>query len=66
MKKLALTIVLCVAVVFSMRAQSNPQQKPEDIEKNLVLVDKPQAVPDSMKEGAQRKIFPGHSSIPGV
>jgi len=50
-KKFALTIVLCVAVVFSMGAQSNPQQKPEDIEKNLVLVDKPQAVPDSMKVG---------------
>ena len=51
MKRLAFIIVLCVALVFSIGAQTNPQQKPENIEKNLVLVDKPQPVPDSMKEG---------------
>ncbi len=35
MKKFIFTMVLCVAVVFSIGAQSSSQQKPEDIEKNL-------------------------------
>ncbi len=52
MKKSFLTILLVVALVLSTGAQSPPQkQSKEDMEKNLVLVDKPQAVPDSMKAG---------------
>jgi hypothetical protein len=52
MKKSFLTILLVVALVLSTGAQSPPQkQSQEDMEKNLVLVDKPQAVPDSMKAG---------------
>ena len=52
MKKSFFTILLVVAFVLSIGAQSPPQkQSKEDIEKNLALVDKPQAVPDSMKTG---------------
>jgi hypothetical protein len=50
MKKPVFALVLILALVFTTGAQA-PQQKPEDIEKNLVLVDKPQAVPDSLKAG---------------
>jgi hypothetical protein len=52
MKKSFFTILLVVVFVLSIGAQSPPQkQSKEDIEKNLALVDKPQAVPDSMKAG---------------
>lgn len=50
MKKSLFAILLVLAFVFTTGAQA-PQQKPEDIEKNLVLVDTPQAVPDSVKAG---------------
>ncbi len=50
MKKSAFAVLLVLALVFTTGAQA-PQQKPEDIEKNLVLVDTPQAVPDSLKAG---------------
>jgi len=50
MKKSVWTLFLILALVFSVGAQM-PQQKPEDLEKNLVLVDSPQAVPDSLKTG---------------
>jgi hypothetical protein len=57
MKKPALTILVVFCLVFGLRAQSppqqSPQQKPEDIQKNLVQVEKTQAVPDKMKTGLE-------------
>ncbi len=50
MKKSLFALLLVLALVFTTGAQA-PQQKPEDIEKNLVLVDTPLAVPDSLKAG---------------
>lgn len=50
MRKPVFALVLILALVFTTGAQA-PQQKPEDVEKNLVLVDKPLAVPDSLKAG---------------
>jgi len=55
MKKSALSILVVFCLVFGLSAQAPPQQsqqqKPEDIQKNLVLVEKTQAVPDRMKAG---------------
>lgn len=51
MKKSVFTIVLLFALVIGTGAQMGGQQSAEELEKNLVLVDKPQAVPDSMKAG---------------
>ena len=55
MKKSALTILIVFCLVFGLSAQvpSQPaqQQKPEDIQKNLVQVEKTQTVPDKMKAG---------------
>jgi len=58
MKKSVLSVLLAVffAVALSAQvpAQPAPQPqppKPEDIQKNLVLVEKPQTVPDKMKAG---------------
>jgi Peptidase family M28 len=50
-----LLVVFCVAALSAqVPSQSTAQQpppKPEDVQKNLVLVEKPQAVPDKMKTG---------------
>ena len=51
MKKSMFTILLLLAVVISTGAQMGQQMSAEQLEKNLVLVDKPQAVPDAMKAG---------------
>ena len=54
MKKYVLAVLLVFFLAFALGAQV-PQQaqqpKPEDIQKNLVLVEKPQAVPDNVKVG---------------
>jgi hypothetical protein len=51
--RLSILIVLCLALVLNAQAppQAQPQQKPEDPTKNLVLVEKPQPVPEKMKLG---------------
>ncbi len=54
MKKSVLLILLIVFLIFSVSAQTPQtaqQPKPEDILKNLILVEKPQAVPEKMKIG---------------
>jgi hypothetical protein len=55
MKKVALSVLLVVFLAFALGAQTPAQQpqppKPEDIQKKLVLVDKPQTAPDKMKVG---------------
>jgi hypothetical protein len=54
MKKPFAALLLAVLVVFSLGAQVPPQAqqpKPEDILKNLVLVEKPQPVPEALKAG---------------
>src|SRR4030043_2134448 len=60
MKKSALSIlvVFCLVIglsvqVTSKQAQQPPQQKPEDIQKNLVLVEKTQPAPEKMKAGLE-------------
>ena len=55
MKKSALSIFVMFCFVFGLSAQTPPQQaqepKPEDIQKNLVLVEKTQPVPEKLKAG---------------
>lgn len=55
MKKVVITLFLTAFLAFFIGAQATqqtqPQPKPEDILKNLVLVEKPQPVPDKMKAG---------------
>lgn len=53
MKKPALAVVLFALLTFTISAQvaQQPQPKPEDLAKNLVLVEKVQPVPDVMKAG---------------
>jgi len=50
MRKPVFAILLTLALVFMVGAQA-PQRKAEDVEKNLVLVDKPQAAPEEMRIG---------------
>jgi len=50
MRKPVFAILLTLALVFMVGAQA-PQRKAEDVEKNLVLVDKPQAAPEEMRVG---------------
>jgi len=53
MRKNALIVVFVFALIFALQAQMPPQQqmKPEDVQKALSLVDKPQPVPDKYKAG---------------
>jgi hypothetical protein len=51
LRKFIFTTFLITAVVFTIGAQSNQQQNPADIQKNLDLVDKAETVPDSLKAG---------------
>src|SRR3989304_1452619 len=58
MKKPVLSVFIVFCLVFGLSAQvpSQPAQqaqqpKPEDIQKNLVQVEKTQAVPDKLKAG---------------
>jgi len=54
MKKPALAVLLVAFLAFSLSAQApqqQPQPKPEDLAKNLILVEKAQSAPDSMKAG---------------
>jgi hypothetical protein len=55
MKKSGLSVFVVICLVFGLNAQAPPQQsqqqKPEDIQKNLVQVEKTQAVPDKLKAG---------------
>jgi Peptidase family M28 len=54
MKKPALAVLLVGFLMLSLSAQApqqQPQPKPEDLAKNLILVEKAQAVPDAMKAG---------------
>ncbi|MGB7295608.1 MAG: M20/M25/M40 family metallo-hydrolase [Candidatus Aminicenantales bacterium] len=55
MKKTALALLLAVCLVSGLSAQTPPPQKQEaqaeDIQKNLVLVEKPQPVMDKLKAG---------------
>ena len=52
MRKPVFAIFLILALVFMVGAQA-PQRKAEDVEKNLVLVDKPQSAPEEMKVGLE-------------
>ncbi len=51
MKKSVISILIVVTMVFALKAQAPQQPKPEDILKNLVLVEKVQAAPERMKAG---------------
>jgi hypothetical protein len=51
MKKPFLCVCLSFILVVGIAAQTPPQPKPEDILKNLVLIDKTVPVPDTMKAG---------------
>ena len=54
MKKNLFAVVLVFAMLIGLRAQGPPQQaqmKPEDVQKALSLVDKPQPAPDKFKAG---------------
>ena len=54
MKKPVMAVLLFAVLAFTISAQVPPQQpqpKPEDLAKNLVLVEKAQSVPDFMKAG---------------
>lgn len=57
MKKTILAVLLAFCLVFGLSAQTPPPQKQqaqaEDIQKNLVLVEKTQPVPDKMKPGLE-------------
>src|SRR4030065_1673693 len=54
-KKSSLTILIVICLVVGAGTQTPPQQaqqpKPEDIQKNLVQVEKTQAVPAKLKVG---------------
>jgi Zn-dependent M28 family amino/carboxypeptidase len=51
MKKSIISILVIFALVFALKAQAPQQPKPEDILKNLCLVEKPQIPPEKMKTG---------------
>jgi len=54
MKKAVLSVLVIFVLAFGLSGQATQQAqqpKPEDVLKNLVLVEKPQAVPDKMKTG---------------
>ena len=51
MKKSIFALVLLFALVIGTGAQMGSQMSAEELEKNLVLVDKAQAVPESIKAG---------------
>jgi hypothetical protein len=56
MKKYVLSALLVFFLALALGAQTSPpsqaqEPKPEEILKNLVLVEKPQVVPDKMKMG---------------
>jgi hypothetical protein len=56
MKKNLFAVVLVFALLIGLRAQGPPQQsqmKPEDVQKALSLVDKPQPAPDKFKAGLE-------------
>ena len=56
MKKNVLAVVLVFAAIIGLRAQGPPapqQMKPEDVQKALSLVDKPQPAPDKFKAGLE-------------
>jgi hypothetical protein len=56
MKKNVWTVVLVFALIIGLRAQGPPaqqQMKPEDVQKALSLVDKPQPAPDKFKAGLE-------------
>lgn len=55
MKKHVWTVVLVFALILGLRAQGPqaPQMKPEDVQKALSLVDKPQPAPDKFKAGLE-------------
>lgn len=51
MKKSVISILIIFAMVFALKAQAPQQPKPEDILKNLCLVEKTQVPPDKVKAG---------------
>jgi Zn-dependent M28 family amino/carboxypeptidase len=51
MKKSIISILVIFTLVFALKAQAPQQPKPEDILKNLCLVEKPQIPPEKMKTG---------------
>ncbi|HEX2694791.1 MAG TPA: M20/M25/M40 family metallo-hydrolase [Acidobacteriota bacterium] len=51
MKKILSSVLLILVMVFALGAQQAPAPKPEDVLKNMVLVDKIEPVPDKMKSG---------------
>jgi hypothetical protein len=62
-KKHLFAVVLVFALLIGLRAQGPPQQqqmKPEDVQKALSLVDKPQPAPDKFKPGLAA-ITPGET-----
>ena len=52
MRKPVFAVLITLALVFTIGAQA-PQRKAEDVEKNLVLVDKPLAAPDEVRVGLE-------------
>lgn len=57
MKKCVMSILMSILLIFflafALRAQAPQQPRPEDIQKNLYLVEKSQAVPEKMKVGLE-------------
>lgn len=51
MKKALASVLLILVTVFALAAQQAPPPKPEDVLKNMVLVDKTEPVADKMKPG---------------
>jgi hypothetical protein len=51
MKRTVLSVLIILIMVFALGAQQTPAPKPEDVLKNMVLVDETEPVPDKMKPG---------------
>jgi hypothetical protein len=51
MKRTVLSVLIILILVFALGAQQAPAPKPEDVLKNMVLVDETEPVPDKMKPG---------------
>ncbi len=51
MKKAVPSVLMILVMAFALGAQQPPAPKPEDVMKNMVLVDKTEPVPEKMKPG---------------
>ncbi len=63
MKKLVLIIVVILLAFLLIGAQA-PPAKPEDLAKNLVFIEKPEAVPGPMKDGFETMVAKGSKENP--